>query len=151
MEINNKTTDLIAKVLKKYDEIELPADGTSMYPFIREGDICTFTSCDPSSLKKGDVVLFKSQRGQLVAHRFIQTETIQRKHYYLFKGDTNLGFDDPVCEEDIIGKLAVVKRNNMKFSSSNITSNLWSKTILTFPIISYWLRLYINRRNTLQY
>lgn len=137
---------LIMKVLRKYGEIELPAQGTSMYPLIKQGDICTFTSCKPTSLYKGDIALFISFNGKIVAHRFCRTEYINNKQYFLFKGDTNLGLDEPVYHEHIIGKLAYIQKRTKKIKATNFPLNSWSKMILTFPIISYWLRLYLNKK-----
>ncbi|TLS35562.1 signal peptidase I [Pseudalkalibacillus caeni] len=151
MQNNSDSVALITKVLKKYDEIDLPAEGTSMFPLIKKGDICTFRRCDPSEFQRGDIILFLTSEGRLVAHRLMHKKLTIDKCYFLFKGDTNLGFDEPIFEENIIGKLALVKRNQIKFSSANLVVHAWSRLIIWFPIISYWLRLYLNRKRKLQF
>jgi signal peptidase len=148
MQFNEAESQLVSKVLKKYRLIDLPAQGTSMLPLIKEGDICTFRTCDPSKLKKGDIVLFFSSESKLVAHRFYYSKRIDNKQFFLFKGDTNLKQDHPVTKEHIVGKLTYIKTKKRKVSASQFSFELWSKAILLFPIISYWLRLLLDKRET---
>ncbi|MBD8071116.1 signal peptidase I [Bacillus sp. PS06] len=145
MQINGEI-QLILNVLKKFGIIELPSYGTSMYPLIRLGDICTFEKCDPLFLQKGDIILFFTNSGQLIAHRFYRKEIINSKTYFIFKGDTNLGTDEPIVASQIIGKLLKIKRKSNEINLSSLSPFVWGKTLLLFPIISYWLRLYITRR-----
>jgi signal peptidase len=148
MQFNKEESRLVSKVLKKYRLIDLPAQGTSMFPLIKEGDICTFRSCDPSKLKKGDIVLFFSSESKLVAHRFYQSKRIDNEQLFLFKGDSNIKEDHPITREHIIGKLAFIKRKRKKISITQFQYEIWSKAILLFPIISYWLRSFLNKRET---
>ena len=58
MLFDEETIHFFKSVIRKNEYLDLPAEGTSMFPFIQEGDICRFCECDPLRLKKGDVVLF---------------------------------------------------------------------------------------------
>ncbi|MGQ4665910.1 signal peptidase I [Metabacillus halosaccharovorans] len=135
----------IIKVLKKYGVIELPAEGTSMFPLIKEGDICHFVSCETISLQRGDIALFFSTSGKLVAHRLYQTKKVNNCIYFLFKGDSNLGLDHPVHSEQIIGKLTYIQKRAKKISSKSMFFSFWSKVILKVPFTSYLLRYYLNK------
>ncbi|NYE03876.1 signal peptidase [Bacillus niacini] len=135
--------DLFKNIVRKDGFIELPSVGYSMFPFIRKGDICRFVPCDPQTLKKGDVVLFHSESGQLIAHRFSHSNILENRRYYFFKGDTNLGFDQPVMDYHIIGKLTSIQRLNKGFSIENPFFKRWGKLMLVMPLISGILRRYL--------
>ncbi|MFD0829818.1 S24/S26 family peptidase [Neobacillus sp. M.A.Huq-85] len=151
MLIDNLTFTILKKTIDKNGWLELPAYGNSMYPFIRQGNHCRFVPCQPLSLKKGEVILFHSQDGKLIAHRFIRTKMINQQQHFLFKGDTNLGFDQPIGEERILGRLVSVKKQHLKLSPDHISAKLWGKFILAFPGMSGILRKYLNRKLNLQY
>ncbi len=151
MLISHQAIHLISKVMKKHECIDLPAKGTSMFPFIREGDVCTFITCSPMTLEKGDIVLFHTVHGQLVTHRFYYRKRIGQSDYFMFKGDSNLGFDEPITEEQVIGKLIYIKKNGRRISANSWISVLWSKAVLSVPYISSWLRKYIDRKDSHHY
>lgn len=147
MLVEASTVYLIKKVMGKSGSIDIPADGNSMFPFIKKGNICTFEVVDPNLLKKGDIALFESSSGLLVAHRFIQAKSVAEKQYYIFKGDTNLGSDIPVQKDRIIGKLSIIQKNKMKINVKDLPALLYGKLILSLPILSGLLRSYLNRKN----
>jgi signal peptidase len=143
---NKETLQLLTHVIQKNGWIELPAQGTSMYPFIKKGDICRFIPCETSSIKKGDIILYRTSSGSLVAHRYYQSKSINHQMQYLFKGDTNLGSDEAIAHDQIIGKLTWIHRNKTIIHVTDVTAHAWSKLILTFPILSLLLRIYLNRK-----
>jgi signal peptidase len=150
MQVSKETMQLISNVIEQYGGVDLPAQGNSMFPFIREGDICRFNFCDGSLLKRGDIVLFHSLSGHLIAHRLYQLKSIHNRLYYVFKGDTNLGLDEPVNEDQLIGKLICIQKGKTVLHETGLAARVWSKMILALPIISLFLRMYLNRKeNTL--
>ncbi|WNB92477.1 signal peptidase I [Bacillus sp. NEB1478] len=151
MLVNQVTVDLIQRVVKVNGNILLPANGKSMFPFIRQGDICHFKACHPSMIKKGDIVLFVMPSNQLVAHRFIKTIHVDNRVSYLFKGDTNLLFDEPVLSDQIIGKMIMIERRNKSIDLSNNWSNLWGLLIIHLPMMSKILRKVTYRKEDFQY
>jgi signal peptidase I len=151
MRVNQFTVDLVRRVVNKKGIILLPAQGKSMYPFIKQGDICHFEACDPATFKKGDVVLFTSGSSRLVAHRYIKEINKDQQIYYLFKGDTNLLFDEPIKPDRIIGKMTAIERNNKTVNLENMWINLWSLLIINLPMMSKLLRRFIYRKEDFQY
>lgn len=141
-----ETLHLIRGVVKRKGWIDLPSYGTSMFPLIREDDVCRFVSCGPADLQRGDVVLFVTAAGQLVAHRFYRTEWIHNKAHYLCKGDTNLGFDEPVSDERIIGRLAYIQKKNRRIQTNRLIFDVWGRLVVSIPHISWLLRMYLNRK-----
>ncbi|MEX2461055.1 MAG: signal peptidase I [Paenibacillaceae bacterium] len=138
---------LIFNVMEQYGGIDLPAQGNSMFPYIREGDICRFNFCDGLPLKRGDIVLFHSSSEHLIAHRLYQLKSIDNQLYYVFKGDTNFGLDEPVREDQLIGKLICVQKGKIVLLEAGLTAKVWSKMILTLPVLTLLLRMYLNRKN----
>lgn len=145
MPIEKETARLVQSVVKRSGSIELPAQGDSMFPLIQEGDTCRFRSCLPSSLKKGDIVLFCSSDEKLVAHRLSHTMSLNQQIRFFFKGDTNLGFDEPVSQNQIIGKLVFIQKENMKVRANNPLAYMWGKLIFLIPGLSGLLRSYLNQ------
>lgn len=142
----NLTACLIKEVIRKQGWVELPAEGTSMYPLIKQGNICRFVPCEAMKLKKGEIILFHTLSGSLVAHRLLSVESINEQVTYLLKGDTNFGLDEPVGQEQLIGKLTSINKGKYRIKLPSLSVHVWSKMILLFPILTVFLRAYLNRR-----
>ncbi|MFC0476022.1 hypothetical protein ACFFHF_12320 [Robertmurraya beringensis] len=134
---------VLQKTITNEGSISLPSEGNSMYSLIQQGDICRFAPFDPTSLKKGDILLFWASNGKLIAHRFYKMES---ENTYSCKGDTNFGFDEPIQKERILGTLVSIEKQRYVVQPSNLIVAGWSKLILTFPFLSFILRSYLNRR-----
>jgi signal peptidase len=145
MQANLNASYLIKEIMRKQGWIDLPAEGTSMYPLIKKGNICRFVSCEAMKLKKGEIILFQTSSGSLVAHRFLATEWKDKQVKYLLKGDTNFGLDEAINYDQIIGKLTSIKKAKYRLRLPSLSVNIWSQMILMFPIISFFLRSYLNR------
>ncbi|WP_142317511.1 S24/S26 family peptidase [Bacillus sp. AFS002410] len=121
----------------------MPAIGKSMFPYIQEGDICRFIDKKPNFLKTGEVALFYNRNGQLVAHRLHKTFIYHDEQSFLFKGDSNLGFDELVSESQIIGKLEYI--NGRIKPTENLFSKLYCHLVLNYPILSRLFRIYLDK------
>ncbi|MEH7380068.1 S24/S26 family peptidase [Bacillus sp. JJ1533] len=146
MQVKSSEIALFSNLIRKYGTIDLPSKGMSMYPFIKEDDICSFSVCNPSLLKKGDVVLFFLSNGQLVAHRFYKSAFMNNEQHFIFKGDTNLAYDDPVKANQILGKLTNINRKNKSKKITNLKNIFWTQMIIMLPSISYLLQAYLSRK-----
>lgn len=147
MRFDANTVTLLQKAILKDGWIDLPSQGYSMYPTIQSGDICRFVPCSENQLKKGDVILFWSESGQLVAHRFYYHTKRDGKLLFFCKGDTNISFDQPIGFENILGTLRYIKKGNRKVFPDQIRSYLWGSLIIRLPILSGILRRYLNKRS----
>ncbi|WP_077623675.1 signal peptidase I [Sediminibacillus massiliensis] len=146
MQVNAKTCLIIKEIIKKRGWVELPAQGTSMFPVIQEGDICRFVSCETKNLQKGDIILFQDSTGKLVTHRYVKSYEELNEQFYLFKGDTNLGLDAPIAKDKIIGKLFLIKKKKTVKKASSLSLVVWGAVIIRCPIVSGWLRSYLNKK-----
>ncbi|WP_423409253.1 S24/S26 family peptidase [Heyndrickxia sp. MSNUG] len=147
MLFDEATICFLKSAVEKDGFLELPAQGNSMFPLIQRGDVCRFILSNPDSLEKGNIVLFHTEHGQLIAHRFLRKELIDENQHYILKGDTNLGCDVPVKEGQLIGKLSSIKKKDRELSVENSAANLWGMFILSLPFLSGMLRKYLNWKN----
>lgn len=138
---------MIKEYIKSNGYIEIPAEGTSMYPIIKEDDVCKFELIhDVTSVKKGDIILFETTNQKLVAHRFMKTVNQNQSLQFICKGDTNLSCDDPVTKQQIIGRLTAITRGDTVIFTNSLLFFLWMRLIVTIPILSTFLRAYHNKR-----
>lgn len=72
--------------------------GNSMYPLLREGDIIILTKKSPDEIKVGDVIVYKSVKGNLIVHRVIEVTNLNGVYYFKTKGDNNY-LDDRYLNE----------------------------------------------------
>src|SRR5690348_6798907 len=61
---------LLLKAAESTGEVEITSSGNSMYPIIRDGDVCIFTPVSHLELNRGDIILFVDADGALIGHRF---------------------------------------------------------------------------------
>lgn len=145
MPINQESVLLLKAIIEKKGYVHIPSEGFSMYPCIRQNDLCTFEKA--SIFKKGEIGLFHTKDGQLIAHRLIKTMYKNEKLHYIFKGDTNLYCDEPVVREQVIGKLTAISRKNQKkVYMATSFDYIWCWLMLFFPFSSRFLTKYINQK-----
>jgi signal peptidase I len=93
--------------------------GVSMTPFLRGGEILTIKKVGSSSLRIGDLIFFKDRRGCLILHRIIKKSCLDGRFTFHTKGDAVSAFDEPVHENDVLGKVfgieKIVSGGNTKY------------------------------------
>jgi len=146
MLIDHNTLLFLKSTIKKDGWLELPSFGNSMYPYIKQGNLCRFALCQPELLKKGDVILFYTKTGKLIAHRLVSIKKVENQRFFKLKGDTNLGVDQLIDEDQIMGKLISVKKKHGIVTQEGLLARFWGKVILTFPVLSGILRRYLNNK-----
>ena len=96
-------------VLNSDGELYFTNVGYSMYPLIKEReDILHIIKTD--NVKKGDVILFKSDINHYVLHRILKI----KKDKIITAGDYNYFKDQPIKKEQILGKLIDIKKKDGK-------------------------------------
>lgn len=88
--------------------MEIPIKGSSMYPFLKEGDLVMVL---PKKVYfPGDVLLFFNFYGKIWCHRFIFFSFKEGRVLFYLKGD-NSSSKEVVPLSNIIGKVVSVKRD----------------------------------------
>lgn len=100
---------LAETILKQGNCIRFRAEGGSMSPSIRNGDIIE-VSPDIDDITSGDIILYRSKENMPVVHRVIKKNEIGS---ILTKGDSSLDFDNPVTDEQVLGKVIEVEKRGL--------------------------------------
>lgn len=97
------------EVLEKDGELFFTNVGYSMYPLIKEReDILHIVTSN--TFQKGDIILFKSKEEHYVLHRILKI----KKDKIITAGDYNYFKDQPITQEQILGKLIDIKKKDGK-------------------------------------
>lgn len=85
-----------------------------MRPFIQDGDLITVSPLRNSSVRVGDVVLYKTADDWIIAHRMIQKTIKDKKTVFFIKGDATFGQPEKVDTKRILGRVVTIERNGRK-------------------------------------
>ena len=101
---------LFEEILGDDSLLRVKVTGRSMRPFLRGGETLTIRRTPHSSLRRGDLVLFKNRQGLPVVHRIVRM-TMRDDGAVTFetKGDALLTTDGPVDGSDILGKVSRIE------------------------------------------
>jgi hypothetical protein len=97
-------------------------EGISMRPLIRSGIDAVHIIKKPETQKKGDVVLYKRDDGQLVMHRIVAV----KKDNYTLCGDHEIFREKGIREDQILGVMAGFFRGTRYVDCSRIGCRLYS-------------------------
>lgn len=136
---------LLKKIIDSRDYLEIPSKGSSMFPMIREGNICVFTRFNHGELRKGDILLFESKDGSLTGHRYLRMIKREGQMWVTCKGDTNLYPDEPIRLDLIIGKLVKIKRNEQVILMNKRSVQIYSHILSYSRAIPSLLHLYVHK------
>lgn len=101
---------LFQDILSSGSFLRVRVTGRSMSPFLDGGEILTIRKASASSLRRGDLVFFKNLDGHPVIHRVVKKQKHRDGITFQTRGDALIGFDGPVKEEHILGKVCRVER-----------------------------------------
>ena len=104
---NEVLVDLIITVLEKGSAFRFQAKGSSMTPFIKDGDVITLESIQGKKILRGDVVAVISPTPEkLRVHRVVKIS----KGSYTIKGDNVSRIDGTFEKAQILGRVIKVER-----------------------------------------
>ncbi|MDE6336580.1 MAG: S24/S26 family peptidase [Muribaculaceae bacterium] len=114
----------VCQLLAQGKTVKLRAKGNSMRPFIR-GDIDTLLLSPPTSFRKGDIVLAKTENGSYIVHRIVKINT----NIVILAGDNNLYQQEKCDKTNIYGTVNAIihngKKHNLSTPSSRLLALLW--------------------------
>src|SRR5207249_10367550 len=98
--------ELALQVLRRDGHLRIMARGSSMMPFIRDGDVVGITTTESTEVGVGDVVCYEKPPGRLFLHRVIG----RNGDGFVAKGDA-LAFTELVERAHVLGKVTTVERH----------------------------------------
>jgi signal peptidase len=122
--------ELITELLQDGYNVNFSAPGHSMYPTIIANENILVAPIDPAAVRMGDIILYRSN-GSLIAHRVTLINKMNNDAIntypdwsFILKGDASATFDEPVKDEQIIGKVISIERNGCSIDPYSITHKL---------------------------
>jgi len=110
MRDSNLFGEVIAEALTTGTVVRFSAEGTSMYPTIRDGEVITIAAVVPDDVVRGDVLLCRHDK-RLLAHRVVHVTTRGPERVFRLRGDATADCDAPVGADEVVGKVISVCRN----------------------------------------
>jgi signal peptidase I len=103
---------VIEEVLATGNAARFRARGDSMHPSIRSNEMLEVERVEPSSIRRGDVVLVRLPRG-LTAHRVVR---VTRDGRFITRGDNAPMDDEPFFAGAILGRVRTPRRSPVWFA-----------------------------------
>lgn len=111
---------LAAQVLEAGSRLRFQAHGSSMHPFIQDGDTVEVMAVPPCDLRPGQVVLCRLNNGRLVVHRVLKV----KPDGLLVQGDALLYPDGLVSFSAVLGRVISLERGSNLISLDTFKNRL---------------------------
>jgi signal peptidase I len=111
-------------LLSRHHVVRFTAEGWSMYPAIRDGEIVEVAAIDPRRIRRGDVLLCRLGSGT-VAHRVVRLERkANGVSAIVLRGDAAFAPDAPLSACDILGKVIATTRGGVRRPLDTMTARI---------------------------
>ncbi len=107
--------DMACEILLSSGSVQLRAQGYSMFPTVRPGDVLIVERVSLQQVKVGDVVVMSRSSG-LLSHRVISIGRDAESALLITRGDTSVVDDLPVRESHLLGRIGYVIRKGKLIS-----------------------------------
>jgi signal peptidase len=135
----DELADLSSKVLGQGGHFCFKANGQSMYPFIRNGDVLVIKPVHISELKRGDVILFRPARNRCIVHRIVGKKDREDRLRLLVRGDSSLRSDGWISSSQVLGRVESLKRSEkiigLNYGIMSCLARFWVKVHPVGPIL----------------
>ncbi len=121
--VGREDADRLAKrmhvsLLREGKHIYLRTSGSSMWPFMQEGDTVKIRPAGENDIEVGDVVAVDNEgktTGWFYVHRVIRILRMRNRILYVTKGDgIRGGMDEPVGRDRVVGKVVEIERGVLR-------------------------------------
>ena len=135
---------LVREVLGKGGGLRFRARGTSMRPFIRDGDVVLVEPAVPSGLKRGEIVLCRRPWGSHTVHRLVRLQSSAEGLSLITKGDNAAFCDLPIPVTEMMGRVVEIERNGRCLRLDRGTGRMFNNLVYRLspwkPWRFSWLR-----------
>ena len=118
---------VIKEALATGTVVRFRAEGISMYPTIRDGEVITVAAVSTEEVVLGDVLLCRHGQ-RVLAHRVVGMTTCGTERFFELRGDAKAACDPPVRASAIVGKVVGVRRNGRVVPLSGRAARLRYRT-----------------------
>ena len=148
--VNLSCSELIPLVRLALDNganVRLTATGSSMIPFLRNGDVVELEKVPPEALRHGDVVLVERPEGGYVLHRMLQIRGAE----VFIAGDAGQR-DGWMPVANVLARVRAVSRKGswkrLDTASARSAGLVWARMhFITWPLLklAIWTRQHMHR------
>jgi len=128
---------LLDELIKDGKRVRLTVSGSSMFPFIRNGDVVEIEGLN-SKIRVGDVLLVRKNEEIYVLHRVVKVE----KGRFFLRGDYSSCLEGPFRKEDVVARAVIRYCGGKIYDLSRgwyrLAGMVWART---FPINHHTIRL----------
>ncbi len=114
----------VLEMLNDGEDYPIKATGSSMKPFIRDGDTLIISALKKDEISTGDILLYERDNGQFVFHRLYK---IEADNTFSFVGDNQFSVEKGIRENQILAKVVkiihegrVIECNSIAFRTITI-------------------------------
>lgn len=144
-------TQLSSEILEEGNRLRFTAHGSSMAPFIHDGDILTVEPVDHPKLRVGKIVFYRTEGDSVIAHRIIGIRREDEKANLRVRGDSSPGSEDAIVVDQILGQIEVVERGDKQIRiSEGAWGFLGSVWVYLFPLPYITYRIALKIRSVLK-
>jgi signal peptidase I len=138
--------ELSQELLDRGALLRFQAHGSSMYPFIKNGDIIIVEQRNGSSVSRGDIIFYRRPDGSPTAHRLVEIKSRGNSIVLITKGDAMKYADPPVIDKHVMGRVITIEGQGKK-----LRLNGWPGRF--FGRVTAWLARgrYPNQRRVVRY
>lgn len=108
---SDEVLGLFEAVLGAGLSLRVKVTGASMSPCLVGGELLTIKRVPLSSLKKGDLIFFKTSRGAPILHRLVRKKRLGDEFVLQTQGDALAGPDEPFVPADFLGKACMIEKS----------------------------------------
>ena len=112
---------IITEVLENGSKVTITASGHSMEPLIHDGKDNVVLKKPERKFRKGDIVFYKRNSGQLVLHRIIGKD----EKGFILRGDNQWQKEYGIKENQIIAVLDSVEKNGKAHKSDGLYCGIY--------------------------
>ena len=126
---------LFEDILRNGTDLRVRVTGRSMTPFLKGGEVLTIRQMPCSSLRKGDLILFRNAYDTPVLHRILnKRKTVDGTFSFITKGDALMAFDEEIHEDSVLGKVLRIERPLLSGKTGHIDMNSLFYRCVNFSI-----------------
>lgn len=122
--------ELAATLLTNGKALRFKAKGFSMHPLVRNDDILMVNPVNPQDIRLADAVMFTNDFGRAVLHRVIRKKHQDGIWFFWLQGDQAHSIDGIIPQEQILGKLTRLERDNYSINTNEPIFRLLSVLVV---------------------
>lgn len=134
--IRNELHEINEDLLRQGFSVRITMRGTSMLPFIKQGDIALVSKTDIGNVRKGDIIVFKI-KNDYIAHRLIKKNMTDLT--VITKGDSCKQYDTPVAFQSVTGKISRIQSGKKTMDMDSVFWRVINTFMATFPFCTHYM------------